>query len=126
MARKTKDEKSLKKILKNNEKEKRKYSTYYAMKKRVKNSKAISNIKEVDDSGLLYLKSGEVASILEVKAIDLSLTSNHEKNLFFNVLKTMYQIPNLNMKIYKLDEKLNLNSNKINLDNIISTIKIKI
>ena len=76
----------------------------------------ISNVKEVSEDGVLHLKSGEVATVLEIKAIDLSLTSNHEKTLFFNILKTMYQIPNLNMKIYKLDEKLNLNANKINLD----------
>ena len=117
MARKTKDEKNLKKISKKDNKVKRKYSTYYSMKKRVKNSKVISNIKEVSEDGVLHLKSGEVATVLEIKAIDLSLTSNHEKTLFFNILKTMYQIPNLNMKIYKLDEKLNLNANKINLDN---------
>ena len=62
------------------------------------------------------MKSGEVATLIEVKAIDLSLTSNQEKNLFFSMLKALYQIQNLNMKCYKLDEKLNLNANKVNLD----------
>ena len=36
----------------------------------------------------------------------LSITSNHEKNLFFSMLKSLYQIPNLNMKCYKLNEKI--------------------
>jgi conjugal transfer ATP-binding protein TraC len=65
---------------------------------------------------LINLKSNEVACLLEIKAIDLSLTSNQEKQIFFNMLKVLYQIPNLNMKCYKLDEKLNLNANKDNLD----------
>ena len=116
MERKTKDEKNLKKAKKRYLKTKRKYSSLGQMRKRIKNSKIISNVKELGDDGLIYLKSGEVATLIEVKAIDLSLTSNQEKNLFFMMLKTLYQIPNLNMKCYKLDEKLNLNSNKINLD----------
>ena len=33
------------------------------------------------------------------------------------MLKGLYQIPNLNMKCYKLNERLNLNDNKVNLDN---------
>ena len=94
----------------------RKFSSKGQMKKRIKNSKAITNVKEIGEDGLIYLKSGEVATIIEVKAIDLSLTSNHEKNLFFSMLKSLYQIPNLNMKCYKLNEKLNLNANKVNLE----------
>jgi conjugal transfer ATP-binding protein TraC len=93
-----------------------KYQDYRMMKKRIKNSTAFSNIKEVTEEGLINLKSNEVACLLEIKAIDLSLTSNQEKQIFFNMLKVLYQIPNLNMKCYKLDEKLNLNANKDNLD----------
>jgi conjugal transfer ATP-binding protein TraC len=93
-----------------------KYQDYKMMKKRIKNSTAFSNIKEVTEEGLINLKSNEVACLLEIKAIDLSLTSNQEKQIFFNMLKVLYQIPNLNMKCYKLDEKLNLNANKDNLD----------
>jgi hypothetical protein len=89
------------------------------MKKRIKNSKSITNIREIDDEGLIHLKSGEVATLIEVKAIDLSLTSNHEKKIFYSMLKVLYQIPNINMKCYKLNEKLNLNANKVNLDNMI-------
>ena len=116
MERKTKDEKNLTKIKKLDNKNNRKYSSCGCMRKRIKNSKVISNVKEIGEDGLIYLKSGEVATLIEVKAIDLSLTSNHEKNLFFSMLKALYQIQNLNMKCYKLDEKLNLNANKVNLD----------
>ena len=87
-----------------------KYKDFVMMKKRIKNSTSFSNVKEIDDEGLIYLKSGEVACLFEIQAIDLSLTSNQEKLMFFNMLKVLYQIPNLNMKCYKLDEKLNLTS----------------
>ena len=97
-------------------KNKLQYETKKCMKKRIKNSKIITNVKEIDDEGLIHLKSGEVATLIEVKAIDLSLTSNQEKTLFFTMLKVLYQIPNLNMKCYKLDEKLNLNANKVSLE----------
>ena len=60
------------------------------MKKRIKNSQVFTNIKDIDDDGLINLKSGEVASLIEVKAIDLSLTSKGEKLNFFQVLKSFY------------------------------------
>ena len=41
------------------------------MKNRIKNSKTISNIKEIGEDGLIHLKTGEVASLIEVKAIEL-------------------------------------------------------
>ena len=65
-------------------KSKLQYETKKCMKKRIKNSKIITNVKEIDDEGLIHLKSGEVATLIEVKAIDLSLTSNQEKTLFFS------------------------------------------
>ena len=123
MERKTKDEKNLTKIKKLDNKNNRKYSSRGCMRKRIKNSKVISNVKEIGEDGLIYLKSGEVATLIEVKAIDLSLTSNQEKNLFFSMLKALYQIQNLNMKCYKLDEKLNLNANKVILPITKSTKK---
>ena len=119
MERQNKDERNLKKILKFDSKNNKKYSSKGQMKKRIKNSKLITNIREIDDEGLIHLKSGEVATLIEVKAIDLSLTSNHEKKIFYSMLKVLYQIPNINMKCYKLNEKLNLNANKVNLDNMI-------
>ena len=116
MEKQSKDEKDLKKIKKFDLKNNKKYSSKGQMKKRIKNSKLITNVKEIDDDGLIHLKSGEVATLIEVKAIDLSLTSNQEKSIFFSMFKVLYQIPNLNMKCYKLNEKLNLNANKVNLD----------
>ena len=93
------------------------------MKRRIKNSQTFSNVKSVADDGLIELKTGEVASLIEVKAIDLSLTSKSEKNNFFYVLKSLYQIRNLNLKCYKLDQKINLNNNKINLEELINYYK---
>jgi len=109
-------EKKQKAIKKYDEKQNKKYISKHNLKKRIKNSKSFINVKNVDSDGLIHLKTGEVATIIEVKAIDLSLTSNGEKMTFFTMLKSLYQIPNLNMKCYKLDEKLNLNGNKVNLD----------
>ena len=116
MEAKNKDDKALKKMIKFDSKNNQKYSSKGQMKKRIKNSRSITNVKDITDDGIIYLKSGEVAILIEVKAIDLSLTSNHEKNLFFATLKALYQIQNLNMKCYKLNEKLNLNANKVNLE----------
>ena len=117
MVRKTKDEKNLDKARKIDNKIKQLYSPKSQMKRRIKNSRSFTNVKEIGDDGLVYLKTGEIATLIEVKAIDLSLTSNNEKNSFFSMLKSLYQIPNLNMKCYKLNERLNLNENKVNLDN---------
>ena len=112
----TKEEKALsyaKKIAKKNE---NKYYNKGMLKKRIKNSSLLSNIKNVEEDGLINLKSGEVCSLIEVSAIDLSLTSRQEKNNFFFNLKALYQIKDLNLKCYKLDEKINLNKNKVNLE----------
>ena len=109
----SKEERSLEKIKKHKDS---KYIPKGIMKKRMKNSRVMSNVKEVGEDGLIYLKSGEVASLIEIKAIDLSLTSNQEKNNFFVTLKALYQIRGLNLKCYKVDDRLNLNNNKVNLD----------
>lgn len=89
------------------------------MKRRYNNSKVFSNIKKIGDDGLLELKTGGYASLVEIKAVDLSLSSNQEKNNFFALLKSLYQIKDLNLKCYKLDEKINLNNNKLNLERLI-------
>ena len=115
----TKEEKTLKALNKVHEKHKDKYISKTQMKKRIKNSQILSNIKEVGEDGLIYLKTGEVASLIEVGAIDLSLTSKQEKSNFFFTLKSLYQIRGLNLKCYKLDDKINLNNNKINLDKLL-------
>ena len=62
------------------------------MKRRFKNSKVFTNIKSVGDDGLLELKNGGYASLIELKAVDLSLSSNQEKTNFFYYLKSLYQM----------------------------------
>lgn len=62
----TKEEKALsyaKKIAKKNE---NKYYNKGMLKKRIKNSSLLSNIKNVEEDGLINLKSGEVCSLIEV------------------------------------------------------------
>jgi len=105
----------IKNKLKKNEKT---YITKSKMKKKIKNSQSFLNIANVTDNGLIKLKTGEFARIFSSGAIDLSLSSNDQKRLFFNELKYLYQIKDLDLRIYKIDEKLNLNANKDNLTNI--------
>ena len=95
------------------------YKNKRKMKKRIINSQVFTNIKTVGDDGLLELKTGGYASLIEVKAIDLSLASQFEKDNFFHLLKGLYQIKGINLKCYKLDQKINLNNNKINLSELI-------
>lgn len=116
-------DKVLEKEKKKLEKQQLKFVIKKQMKRRIKNSQTFSNVKSVADDGLIELKTGEVASLIEVKAIDLSLTSKSEKNNFFYALKSLYQIRNLNLKCYKLDQKINLNNNKINLEELIDYYK---
>ena len=118
-----KDLKSLNKINELKEKTKSEYLKTSIMKRRIKNSKVFSNIKDVGDDGLIELKSGEYASLIEVKAIDLSLSSKQEKINFFNYYRSLFNIKNLNLKFYKLDEPINLNNNKLNLDRLIKKFK---
>ncbi len=119
----SKDLKSLEKIKKLKQKTKSDYLKTSMMKRRIKNSKVFSNIKEVGEDGLIELKSGEYASLIEVKAIDLSLSSKQEKNNFFNYYRSLFHIKDLNLKFYKLDEPINLNYNKLNLDRLINKFK---
>ena len=119
----SKDLKSLEKIKKIKQKTKSDYLKTSMMKRRIKNSKVFSNIKEVGDDGLIELKSDEYASLIEVKAIDLSLSSKQEKNNFFNYYRSLFHIKDLNLKFYKLDEPINLNYNKLNLDRLINKFK---
>ena len=93
------------------------------MKRRFKNSKVFTNIKSVGDDGLLELKNGGYASLIELKAVDLSLSSNQEKTNFFYYLKSLYQIKNLNLKCIKVDERINLNNNKLYLKTKINGIE---
>ena len=121
--KKTNKEKVIEKQKKKLEKQDPKFVIKKRMKERIKNSQVFSNVKSVEDDGLIILKTGEVASLIEVQAIDLSLTSKYEKQNFFNALKSLYQIKGLNLKCYKLDQKINLNNNKINLDEMMNIFK---
>ena len=51
MERQTKDEKNLKKMKKLDSKNNRKFSSKGQMKKRIKNSKVITNVKEIGEDG---------------------------------------------------------------------------
>ena len=77
----------LDKVNKINEKENSKPVKISELKKRIKNSKIFTNIKSINDDGLLNLKSGEVATIMQIHPVDLSLSGNDEKKSFFFVLQ---------------------------------------
>lgn len=108
---KEKAEKAVKKIKKS-----KKYNSLYEFKKnikyRIKNSQIFCNIKNVRDDGILVLKTGEYARVIEISAVDLSLTNISERDNFFYRFKDLYQINHLKLKCYKFDKKINLNLNK--------------
>ena len=113
--KKTKSEKEKKLLIKVKSKinnNKKKYLTKSQMNKKIKNSQSFINVDCVSEKGIIKLKSGEVAQLLSVQAIDLSLSSQEQKNYFYSQLKYLYQIKDLDLRIYKLNEQLNLNSNK--------------
>lgn len=83
-----------------------------SIKNKVKNSKELSNVKVVRDDGLLELKTGDLACVLEVNAVDLSLSGKYEKESFFYYFKDIFKIKNIKLKCLKLDKKINLNPNK--------------
>jgi len=100
---------------KNNEKKYIKKS----INKKIKNSQIFSNVKNIRDDGIIELKNGYYACLLEVNAIDLSLSNKSERDNLYFYLKEMYKIQNLNMKCIKLDKKINLNPNKENYKQLI-------
>ena len=108
--RKNKETKIIKKFI--TKKEKQKYITKQDLKHKFKNSQIFVNVDKVLDNGIIKLKDNSFAKIYSVGAIDLSLTSNFQKQSFFQQLKFLYQINNLNLRIYKLDDKIDLSENK--------------
>lgn len=123
---KTKKEKEKKLLLKVKNKlykKNKKYITKKQMNKKIKNSQSFINTDFVSDNGIIYLKTGEVAKVFSVQAIDLSLSSNEQKATFFSQLKYLYQIKDLDLKIYKLDEQINLNSNKDYINEMLEKYK---
>ena len=91
---------------------KHRYITRSILKKKIKYASSFINSELVRDDGLVKLREGSFAKVFSVDAIDLSLTSNIQKSNFFNQLKYLYQIKDLNLRIYKLDDKIDLNANK--------------
>ena len=73
-----------------------------SIKNKVKNSKELSNVKVVRDDGLLELKTGDLACVLEVNAVDLSLSGKYEKEGFFYYFKDIFKIKNY----YRLNKSL--------------------
>lgn len=113
--KKTKDEKEkiiIEKTKNRLEKNEKEYITKSMMKEKIKNSQSFLNTDYVNDKGIIFLKSGDVAKVYCVNAIDLSLSSNEQKTSFFSQLKYLYQIKDLDLRLYKLDEQINLNANK--------------
>jgi len=107
-----KEKKLLSKTKKKFNKKQKKYITKNQMNKKIKSSQSFVNTDFVTDKGIIHLKTGEVAKVFSVQAIDLSLSSNEQKSTFFSQLKYLYQIKDLDLRIYKLDEQINLNANK--------------
>lgn len=82
------------------------------LKSKYKNAQSFLNSKIVNDNGIINLRDKSFATVFSVDAIDLSLTSNNQRNNFFHQLKYLYQLKDLNLRIYKLDDKIDLNVNK--------------
>ncbi len=107
-----KEHKIIEQFAKKRDKVKQKYLTKNKLKRKFKNAEIFVNTDFVNDDGIIKLRDNSFAKVLSVDAIDLSLTSNTQKNSFFNQLKYLYQLKDLNLRIYKLDDKIDLNANK--------------
>lgn len=87
------------------------------LKSKLANSQVFTNIKDIDN-GILVLKDNTYAKLFRVNPIDLSLTNKEEQEIFFYTLSQLYKLK-ITIKAYKYDEKINLNSNKVNYDRLI-------
>lgn len=110
--KKIKEYKILEKFLKRKDKVKNKYLTRSVLIKKYRNAQTFTNSEFVNDNGIIKLRDNSYARVYSVDAIDLSLTSNIQKQNFFHQLKYLYQLKGLNLRIYKLDDKIDLNANK--------------
>lgn len=93
-------------------KDKKTYIKKSILRKKVKNSRSFIVTDSVTDNGIIKLKTKEFVKVFSVQAIDVSLSSNDQLTAFFEQLKLLYQIEGLDLKIYKLDENINLSANK--------------
>ncbi len=110
--KKIKEHKILEKFLKRKDKDKNKYLARSVLIKKYRNAQTFTNSEFVNDNGIIKLRDNSYARVYSVDAIDLSLTSNIQKQNFFHQLKYLYQLKGLNLRIYKLDDKIDLNANK--------------
>lgn len=99
-------------------KKKQNYIKKNKLKKKIGNSQIFTNIKNIDDNGLITLKTGQLAIFYRLQPIDLSLTNKSEQELFYHTLARVYRLP-ITIKAYKFDEKINLNANKENYQKLI-------
>ena len=106
--------------LKTNKDYNKKYLDKSKIKLKVKNSREFSNIKEIKDDGIIVLKNGEYALVIEVNAIDLTLFGKKEREIFLFDFKELFKIKDLKLKCYKLDRKMNLNPNKEHYEELIN------
>ena len=110
--KKLKEKKIISSFIKKKEKKNQTYISKKILKNKYKNAQTFTNADTVSEEGVIKLKTGEFARVYSVDAIDLSLTSNTQKANFFNQLKFLYQLRDLNLRIYKLDDMIDLNANK--------------
>lgn len=108
---------------KNKIKNNKKYLTKSKLNKKIRNSHSFINTDFVSENCVIHLKTGEVAKVLSVHALDLSLSSADQKDNFFMQLKYLYQVKDLDLRIYKLDEQINLNANKDYINEMLERYK---
>ena len=97
---------------KESNKEKNVYLTKGTLRKKFKNSQTFINANYVNDKGIIKLRSNEYARVFSVDAVDLSLSSSNQKQSFFEQLSYLFQIRELNLRIYKLDDRIDLYKNR--------------
>ena len=118
---KNKEQKAVDKFKKKNHKSK--YITSHTLKEKHKNAQTFVNVDAIDNKGIIKLRNGGFAKVYSIDAIDLSLTSNIQKEVFFNQFKYLFQIKDINIRMYKLDDKLDLNTNRDNYKKLIEKYK---
>ena len=96
--KKKKEHKVIEKFVKKKDNSKQKYITKGVLKRKFKNAQSFTNAEFVNDNGIIKLRDNSYARVFSVDAIDLSLSSNIQKNNFFHQLKYLYQLKNIFLK----------------------------
>lgn len=86
------------------------YELKKILAKKYTNAKAFTNVSEITNEGLIKLKSGQVAYLYNVEAVDISLSSSLEQETFYAQLRSLYLLKGINLKMYKLEKELDLNA----------------